>query len=96
MSCLFCQSAQLKPEFWETGWDEKENPYYVTVRGKQVLEIGFRTRLYPPDIITRWRHDGGLCFRNKFVPWSDIKEVCWNPPLERKFLDEINEVKEKL
>lgn len=91
MSCLFCESAQLKPAFWETGWDEKENPYYVTVKGKELVSCSFRTRLYPPDIIARWRHDGGLCFQDRFVPWSDVKEVHWNVRLEKKFLDEVEE-----
>lgn len=86
MACLFCDTTDVRPEFWDTGWNE-ETGFYVTVKGKQVLEFGFRTRFHPAVIIARWRHDGGLYFQNRFVPWSDIQNVSWNPPLAKILLD---------
>lgn len=92
MACVFCESEQMKPEFWDTfadNFDTAANPYYVTVRGHVLLEIGFRTRLYPPDIVAQWRRDGGLCFQGKFVPWADITFISWTPRVDRKDLEEI-------
>ena len=95
MACLFCQSEQMRPEFWltEPVWDSEVNPYYVRVTGEQCFEFGFRTRIYPPDIIARWIKDGGLCMTNKFIPWRDVIRVSWEPSLEKRFLDEIEEEK---
>ena len=93
MPCLFCHTGKMKPEFWlgENQWSVEENPYYIRVRSHTMLEQGFRTRLYPPDIVAQWVRDGGLCYRSRFIPWADVQEITWEPQVAREALEPVEE-----
>ena len=90
MSCLFCSDGKLRPEFWLGAYTE--NSYYVTViSGTMLDERNFHTAIYPPDLVAQWIRDGGICFRNRFLLWSDVKEVTWSPTLSAVPLEKTDE-----
>lgn len=86
MPCLWCASERMKPEFWDTGWIVKDNPFYIQVVTKADRRT-FRTKYDPRDVIAQWRKDGGLCFKNKFIPWGTVIEVTWEPNLDKELLE---------